>query len=95
MEIHLDESKKCADEFLNAIDSYEKLLFNVSVLSKYYSSEQWKIDFSDDSAGKIPSNVKRGVLSEDEPFDVLDLHCQIRKNLFSLCEKISSALNGE
>ena len=34
-------------------------------------SGQWKKDFEADEAGQIPAEVKRGVLSEDGLFDLL------------------------
>ena len=33
----------------------------------------WKKDFEDDEAGKLPRDLKRGVLSEDGIYDFLDL----------------------
>lgn len=47
-------------------------------LSDYYSSPLWLQDLDDDRAGKFPSDLKRGVLSEDAIYDLLtewdDLH---------------------
>lgn len=34
-------------------------------------SGQWKADFEADEAGEIPDEVKRGVLSEDGLYDLL------------------------
>ena len=40
-------------------------------LSDYYSSPLWLKDLDDDRAGKLPSDLKRGVLSEDAVYDLL------------------------
>ena len=37
----------------------------ITQLDEYYRSPLWKEDFAADEAGKLPSNLKRGVLSED------------------------------
>ena len=44
---------------------------DVAELSKYYGSELWKQDFAADEAGNLPSDLKRGVLSEDGIWNLL------------------------
>ena len=41
-------------------------------LSDYYSSSAWKRDFTADEAGLLPHDLKRGVLSEDGIYDMLN-----------------------
>lgn len=41
-------------------------------LSAYYTSDAWKNDFAADEAGLLPKDLKRGVLSEDGIYDLLD-----------------------
>ena len=41
-------------------------------LSDYYGSDAWKHDFADDSAGLLPQDLKRGVLSEDAVWNLLE-----------------------
>ena len=41
-------------------------------LAAYYSSEAWKADFAADEAGLLPAGMKRGVLSEDGGYGVLE-----------------------
>ena len=41
-------------------------------LAAYYSSEAWKADFAADEAGLLPANIKRGVLSEDGVYGLLE-----------------------
>ena len=42
------------------------------ILAEYYASDEWKQDFADDEAGLLPTDLKRGVLSEDAIWNVLD-----------------------
>ena len=44
----------------------------IKQLDKYYRSPLWKEDFAADEAGKLPSNLKRGVLSEDGLYNLLE-----------------------
>ena len=41
------------------------------ILAEYYDSKEWIQDFSDDEAGLLPKDLKRGVLSEDGLWNLL------------------------
>ena len=41
-------------------------------LEKYYTGPRWKKDFKLDENGLLPKDLKRGVLSEDGLFNLLD-----------------------
>ena len=41
-------------------------------LDSYYTSPQWKEDYAADEAGKLPADLKRGVLSEDGVYNLLE-----------------------
>ncbi len=43
----------------------------IEILSAYYSSNDWKQDYADDEAGRLPKDLKRGVLSEDGIWNLL------------------------
>ena len=45
---------------------------DVRVLEEYYQSPLWRSDFEADEAGELPADLKRGVLSEDGVFNVLE-----------------------
>ena len=44
---------------------------DIAALEEYYGSNEWKQDFADDEAGKLPAELKRGVLSEDGLWNLL------------------------
>ena len=52
---------------------------DVAELSKYYGSELWKLDYAADEAGKLPPDLKRGVLSEDGIWNLLSDYREIQK----------------
>lgn len=43
-----------------------------AVLEAYYTSKDWRYDFELDEAGLLPAGLKRGVLSEDGIYDLLE-----------------------
>ena len=52
-------------------DKQERIQEAICILSEYYGSDEWKQDFADDEAGRLPKDLKRGVLSEDGIWNVL------------------------
>ena len=49
-----------------------KVQKTIRILTDYYSSKEWKQDFADDEAGLLPKDLKRGVLSEDGIWNILE-----------------------
>ena len=56
-------------------------------LAAYYSGPQWRRDYEDDSAGKFPKDLKRGVLSEDAVYDLLTEHDRLMARLEELVRR--------
>lgn len=52
----------------------------VRELETYYESDEWKEDYAADEKGLLPKDLKRGILSEDGLYDLLDRYR-------SLCKK--------
>ena len=46
-------------------EAEQRLREHLDRLEAYYVSDEWKRDFADDEAGRLPQSLKRGVLSED------------------------------
>ena len=57
-----------------ALDAFEGIQDDVKELAAYYEDEDWREDFEADEAGRLPADLKRGVLSEDGIYDVLSGH---------------------
>lgn len=55
-----------------ALDKWDEAQEAIAALREYYSSDLWRQDFADDEAGLLPADLKRGVLSEDGLWNLLD-----------------------
>ena len=71
MEERLDASKEAMEALAAALEKYEAVQPEWNKLSDYYGSAQWMRDFEADEAGRLPKDLKRGVLSEDAVYDLL------------------------
>ena len=60
-------------------DSLKAIKEDVAELRKYYDSESWKQNFAADETGKLPPDLKRGVLSEDGIWNLLSDYRDIQK----------------
>lgn len=94
MESYLDEAASAVAELSEAMDRYEKIQNKYYKLEEYYGSKKWMDDFEADEAGKLPADLKRGVLSEDAVYDLITDHSELmtrmqRAVLRSLEEKES------
>lgn len=72
-----------------ALAEYRDAQVAARALDAYYGSEEWKQDFADDEAGKLPRTLKRGVLSEDAAYDAL---CASRALLTQMLETVAQVL---
>ena len=71
MEKILDEASAAVRALSDALEQYEALLPNLRELTAYYEGPLWRQDYEDDCAGKLPNDLKRGVLSEDAVYNLL------------------------
>ncbi|ADL35747.1 hypothetical protein bpr_III058 [Butyrivibrio proteoclasticus B316] len=83
---HISDMENIFDEVLdaqylieNALKEYRNLQNKVRMIEDYYSSKQWIKDFEMDERGEIPPEVKRGVLSEDGIYRMLERNKEIMK----------------
>ena len=78
MESILDEALSRMDE---AVESPKALLdyqSEIKKLEEYYSSQNWKDDYALDEEGLLPKDLKRGVLSQDGIYDVLERNKELQ-----------------
>ena len=71
MEAILDEAGDAVEALANALEDYAAMQARLRKLSAYYGGEHWYADLDADTQGKLPDDLKRGVLSEDLVYDVL------------------------
>ena len=61
-----------AQQLLSSGENPDRLKYLISELQAYYESVKWRKDFESDEAGLLPKNLKRGVLSEDGIYNLLE-----------------------
>ena len=81
MESLFDKSEEVVKRLETALKDFAKLEHDIAKLEAYYNSPQWRKDFEADEAGKLPKDLKRGVLSEDGIWNLLSNY----KELSYLC----------
>lgn len=75
MELQFDRVIQAVKELSTAIDQYDEVQEAIKELKAYYASEEWRQDYADDEGGRLPEDLKRGVLSEDGIWNMLsDAH---------------------
>lgn len=92
MEICLDASEKAIQELSEALSAFEAVQPQYRKLSDYYGSDQWMQDYADDEAGKLPRDLKRGVLSEDAVYDLIT---ENRELLVRMLRLVTSTLEND
>ena len=78
MEERLNRSSQVVGRLSAALDDYIETLEDIRALESYYGSEAWKQDFADDEAHRLPKDLKRGVLSEDGIWNMLEDHRNLK-----------------
>ena len=81
MELRMEHAAKAVMELSVALDNYEAAQEDLTALSEYYDGEAWKQDYADDEAGRLPADLKRGVLSEDGIWNLLSDANELNKRL--------------
>ena len=74
MESIFDQVQSALQNILRMEDTNDLLKENIYTLTTYYESGQWLKDYEADERGELPSDLKRGVLSQDGIYDLL---CEI------------------
>ena len=85
MEERFDGVARMLGELDEAIGKYIDNKDGLAALKDYLDSGQWKEDYEADEAGLLPKDLKRGVLSQDGLYDLLQeadrIICHARKVL--------------
>ena len=84
MECCLDRASQAVMRLSAALDEYADAQDALRQLSDFYGSDLWKHDFATDSAGLLPSDLKRGVLSEDAVWNLLEDVSELKERMANL-----------
>ena len=86
MEQRLDWASAVLMRLSAALGDYAEAQEDIRALEAYYGSDEWKQDFSDDEAGLLPQDLKRGVLSEDDIWNLIEDCRDLNKRLAKLMQ---------
>lgn len=81
MEQALDTAAAAIAQLSEALEAYDAAREALAELEEYSRSGQWLRDYDDDCAGKLPTGLKRGVLSQDALYDLLSENDTLRRQL--------------
>lgn len=84
MEGLFDKSNEVIQKLETALEDFADLRPDIAELEAYYDSGDWRKDFEADEAGKLPKDLKRGVLSEDGLWNLLEEYRELKE---TVCEK--------
>ena len=79
MEALFDKSEEVIHRLETALEDFVAIAPDIAELEAYYTSPQWRKDFEADEAGKLPKDLKRGVLSEDGIWNLLENYKRLKE----------------
>ena len=88
MEQILEESTDIFSNVNKSLDELEKNMKKYNKLDKYYSSENWFIDEEAYREGKLPEDLKCGVLSEDLAYNLFIENNNIAIRMLEIATKM-------
>ena len=91
MEEIFDKAEAVLSSLKEALYGYESIEPQLKELEAYYCGPQWLKDTEDDSLGKFPLSLKRGVLSQDGIWNLLSE----RDELFSVMRELTECMETE
>ena len=77
MEDILDEANEAIKKYYDALGYFIAMQKKIKTLEAYYTGGQWQKDYEYDEKGKLPADLKRGVLSQDAISDLLDRNNEV------------------
>lgn len=87
MEKILNEALEAVEELNKALERYSAVWCGIEELKYYYNSHLWREDFDDDTRGKLPSDLKRGILSEDGIYNLLMDNDQLMESIRQVAKR--------
>ncbi len=81
MEQRLERATAAVEAMEAAIEQYKAVRDDIASLDAYLGSPEWHADRDDDEAGRLPKELKRGVLSEDAIWNLLEHHREVQRQI--------------
>ena len=78
MENLLGRASQAVLKLSAVLEEYTEAQVALRELENYYGSNEWKQDFADEEAGRLPTDMNRGVLSEDAIWNLLEDNREIK-----------------
>ena len=77
MEALFDKSNEVLEQLKQSVGAFLSIQPTIEELANYYHSD-WRTDFEADEKGKLPAGLKRGVLSEDGLWELLEEYQRLK-----------------
>lgn len=90
MEKLMDGSSSAIRELEKSFRKYVRAQKKIDELADYYFSSEWKKDYDDDEKGKLPQDLKRGVLSQDGLYNMFSDNDELMKKMERFIRKQNS-----
>ena len=84
MEEKLNAARAALDAMELALEAYEAAREDLRELESYLTGPDWRADLAADEAGLLPEGLRRGVLSEDGIYNLLEDDDELRERLKAL-----------
>lgn len=84
MEQCLDQATAALAQTEAALDAYQAAQPAIAMLAAYLGSDDWRKDLAADERGLLPSDLKRGVLSEDGIWNLLERNRELLQQMQEL-----------
>ena len=92
MEEIFDKANKVMSDLEKHMSRFQNIQSDIEKLEAYYTSDDWKNDFKLDEEGKLPADLKRGVLSEDGVYDLLEKNKELLEKVKE--EKVETTIDS-
>ncbi len=83
MEEKLNRCRAAVDALEDALDVFETVQNDLAALEEWYGSDDWFAQLAADERGELPPDLRRGVLSQDALYDLLEDADALRKRIQS------------
>lgn len=84
MEEHLNKASQAVKALSDALDLYSEAMESIENIDDYLVSDEWQQDFNDSEAGRLPKDLKCGVLSEDGIWNVIDTNRELQAQMLEI-----------